>query len=189
MSWSHFPLSSCSLYFVNFRVYFYIRHNHNNGKISRCRGAFGLDFLPATNRHFYLRLCQYFRTQGLTCPLSWPRSSHLPAPSRRVNTFLQYTTALLKENNATTQNTLVTLVVNTAIIGNYTQSNVGFILPGILAEGTYNGTTVNLLPYFDGALLSTNMGGKSGVSQSFLDGGGAAPLMMGLPANDTTSNQ
>lgn len=103
--------------------------------------------------------------------------------------LLQYTTALLKENNATNQKTLVTLVVNTAIIGNYTQPNVGVTVPGILANGTYNGTQVNLLPYFDGALLSTNMGGKSGVSQSFLDGGGAAPLMMDMPANDTTSNQ
>lgn len=100
-----------------------------------------------------------------------------------------YTTALLKENNATNQKTLLTLVVNTAVIGNYTQPNVGISVPGILANGTYNGTQVSLLPYFDGMLASTNMGGKSGVSQSFLDGGGAAPLMMDMPANDTTSHQ
>jgi hypothetical protein len=107
----------------------------------------------------------------------------------QANMKIQYTTALLKVNNATTQKTLVTLVVNTAVIGNYTQPNVGVTVPGILANGTYNGTAVNLLPYFDGALLSSNMGGKSGVSQSFLDGGGAAPLLMDMPANDTTSNQ
>ncbi len=62
-------------------------------------------------------------------------------------------------------------------------------MPGILANGTYNGTTVNLLPYFSGGLASTNTGGTSGRSINFLDGGGAAPLMMNLPANDTSSNQ
>lgn len=31
----------------------------------------------------------------------------------------KYTTALLMENNATNQQTLLTLVVNTAVIGNY----------------------------------------------------------------------
>lgn len=43
---------------------------------------------------------------------------------------------------------------------------------------------VNLLQYFN----STNNGGNAGVSQSFLDGGGAAPLKMSKLAMDTTSN-
>jgi hypothetical protein len=100
-----------------------------------------------------------------------------------------YTTALLKTNNATNQMTLLTLLVNTAVIGNYTQPNVGVHVPGILANGTYNGTAVNLLPYFSGGLLSSNEGGSSGVSVNFLDDGGAAPLMMNKPANGTTSKQ
>src|ERR1700733_11531395 len=100
-----------------------------------------------------------------------------------------YTTALLKENNATNQMTLLTLVVNTVVIGNYTQPNVGIAVPGILANGTFNGTAVSLLKYFDGSLLSSNRGGSAGVSVNFLDGGGAAPLMMNMPANSTTSNQ
>lgn len=53
----------------------------------------------------------------------------------------------------------------------------------------YNGTEVNLLPYFDGGFASTNNGGMMGVAQNFLDGGGAAPLKMNKPADDTTSNQ
>jgi hypothetical protein len=83
-----------------------------------------------------------------------------------------YTTALLKVNNATNQYTLLTLVVNTAVIGNYTQPNVGIAVPGILAKGMYNGTAVNLLPYFDGSLASANTGGSSGAPQNFLDDGG-----------------
>lgn len=84
---------------------------------------------------------------------------------------------------------LLTLVVNTAIIGNYSDVNVGVKVPGILAPGTYNGTAVNLLPYFSGGLASTNNGGSSGGVQNFLDGGGACPLMMNMAANGTSSNQ
>lgn len=101
-----------------------------------------------------------------------------------------YTTALLKENNATNQYTLLTLLVNTVVIGNYTQPNVGVAVPGVLnPKGTYNGTSVDLVPYFNGGLASTNNGGSSGIAVNFLDGGGAAPLMKNMPADDTTSNQ
>ncbi|EFQ36382.1 hypothetical protein CGRA01v4_13739 [Colletotrichum graminicola] len=100
-----------------------------------------------------------------------------------------YTTALLKNNTAENQYTLLTLLVNTAVIGNYTTPNVGVKVPGILATGTYNGAEVNLLPYFNGELASSNRGGGSGVSINFLDGGGAAPLMKNMPANNDQSKQ
>lgn len=100
-----------------------------------------------------------------------------------------YTTALLKNNTAANQETLVTLVVNTAVIGNYTKPNVGIKVAGILAPGMVNGTAVNLLPYFDGGFASSNRGGMSGVAINFLDDGGAVPLMMNMPANGTSSNQ
>ena len=103
-----------------------------------------------------------------------------------------YTNALLKNNSATNQYTLLTLLVNTALIGNYTQPNVGVVVNGILNPGTYNGTDINLLPYFDGSLLSTNPnnGGNVGASVNFLDDGGAAPLKMNMPSNgNTTSHQ
>lgn len=100
-----------------------------------------------------------------------------------------YTTALLKDNNATNQYTLLTLLVNTAVIGNYTQPNVGVSVPGILnPKGSYKGVPVNLVPYFDGGLYSTNENGKPS-AVNFLDGGGAAPLMKNMPANDKTSRQ
>ncbi|KAK3380889.1 hypothetical protein B0H63DRAFT_434251 [Podospora didyma] len=100
-----------------------------------------------------------------------------------------YTTALLKNNTAENQLTLLTLLVNTVVIGNYTMPNVGVIVPGILAAGVFNGNKVDLLPYFTGDLLSTNRGGSKGVSVNFLDGGGAAPLRKNMPADDPTSNQ
>lgn len=75
------------------------------------------------------------------------------------------------------------------MIGNYTKPNVGIAVPGILAKGTYNGAEVNLLPYFNGMLASSNRGGDSGVAVNSLDDGGAAPLLLNKPANGTTSNQ
>jgi len=109
---------------------------------------------------------------------------------RPTNTSIcdYYTTALLKENTAANQKTLLTLVVNTAIIGNYTKPNVGIAVPGILAKGEVNGTKVNLAPYFNGGLKSTNLGGTPG-AVNFLDGGGAAPLMNNTAALDESSNQ
>jgi len=100
-----------------------------------------------------------------------------------------YTTALLKENTATNQATLLTLIVNTVVIGNYTEPNVGIKVPGILAPGQYNGDDVNLLPYFTGDLASTNRGGDKGVSVNFLDDGGAEPLKNNNPANSEKSSQ
>ncbi|KAG9243684.1 hypothetical protein BJ878DRAFT_543038 [Calycina marina] len=100
-----------------------------------------------------------------------------------------YTTALLMNNTGANQATLLTLVVNTAVIGNYTTPNVGITVPGILAAGEYNGTAVDLAPYFNGGLASTNSNGSSGVSVNFLDGGGAAPLMNNMAADDTSSKQ
>jgi hypothetical protein len=70
-----------------------------------------------------------------------------------------------------------------------TTPNVGVSVAGILTPGTFNGTQVNLAQYFTGALDSSNRGGSVGVAVNFLDGGGAAPLMMNMAANSTTSNQ
>lgn len=116
-------------------------------------------------------------------------SAVLASPARRDMSICdKYTTALLKDNTPANQYTLLTLVVNTVVIGNYTQPNVGITVPGILAPADYMGEQVNLLPYFNGCLESTNVNNMP-ESVNFLDGGGAAPLKMNMPANDTTSNQ
>jgi hypothetical protein len=70
-----------------------------------------------------------------------------------------------------------------------TEPNVGIKVPGILAPGMVDGTEVNLIGYFNGDLETTNKGGDKGVSVNFLDGGGAAPLMENMPAEDEESNQ
>lgn len=91
-------------------------------------------------------------------------------------------------NTATDQYSLLVALVNTAVIGNYTQPNVGISVPGILAPGSYMGEEVNLLPYFNGCLKSANRNNMP-VAINFLDGGGAAPLKMNMPADNDSSNQ
>ena len=100
-----------------------------------------------------------------------------------------YTTALLKNNTAENQMTILTLVVNTAVIGNYTQPNVGIMVPGILASGQMqDGVQVDLLKYFNGSLKTTNRNGVA-TSVNFLGDGGAEPLMKNMPANTNSSAQ
>lgn len=77
--------------------------------------------------------------------------------------------------NGTTQSTLLTALVNTALIGNYSPLGGKANVTGILNNGTYNGTEVSLLKYFNGQLRSTNRDGNA-TSVNFLDGGGADPL-------------
>jgi hypothetical protein len=99
-----------------------------------------------------------------------------------------YTGAVLKSNTPANQYTLLTVIVNTVVVGNYSACAVGNGLPGILAPATYMGESVNLLPYFNGCLESTNVNNMP-ASVNFLDSGGAAPLMKNMPANDPNSNQ
>lgn len=99
-----------------------------------------------------------------------------------------YTTALLKQDTAANQYALLTVLVNTVVIGNYSACAVGGSVPGILAPANYMGEQVNLLPYFNGCLKSTNVNNMP-ASVNFLDGGGAAPLMANMPANSQNSNQ
>lgn len=99
----------------------------------------------------------------------------------------KYTVALLKDNTAANQYTLLQLVVNTVVIGNYTQPNVGITVPGILAKATFGGESVDLLPYFNGCLKSSNRGKPTAIN--FLDGGGAASVIDGTLLQKTGTRQ
>ncbi|KAL2067651.1 hypothetical protein VTL71DRAFT_15747 [Oculimacula yallundae] len=101
----------------------------------------------------------------------------------------KYTTALFTDNTQDNQYKLLVAVVNTAVIGNYSETKTGAVVPGILAPGQVGGTAVDLLPYFNGVLASTNQGEGHGVSVNFLDDGGASALKAGRPSNGKTSRQ
>lgn len=105
-----------------------------------------------------------------------------------------YTQAIFGNNTAASQYQHITMLVNTLVIGSYpppngiSLPNTGVTVPGILTPGNVNGTAVNLAGYFDGSLQTTNVNDVP-TKVNFLDGGGAAPLKMNMPAQDTSSNQ
>lgn len=123
----------------------------------------------------------------VTAPSSAVKSTQ--APTKPAPSLCdKYTKALLGDTTAAHQKLLITLVVHTAIIGNYTQPNVGIKVHGILAPAVYNGVPVNLLQYFDGSGYTTNVNSVPS-RVNFLDGGGAAPLLENKPAFSKSSNQ
>jgi hypothetical protein len=100
-----------------------------------------------------------------------------------------YTSLLFGANNATTQWLHMTMLVNTALVGNYTMPNVGVAVNGILNPGNFQGTPVNLLAYFNGSLQSTNRGGTNGSCINFLDDGGAIPLRLNTASSGNRSSK
>jgi hypothetical protein len=118
--------------------------------------AFAVAPNPAVPKPANSTFCDYYTSKDFTGNLS---SGNIPADQVRA---------------------MVTLV-NIAFSGNNTEAPNDVNISGILNNGTVNGTTVNLLKYFDGSLLSTNRGGKA-VSVDFLDGGGSQYLAS-IPPN------
>ena len=127
-------------------------------------------------------------TRGYYAAPSSKVESAQPSANPSPSLCDKYTMALLGENTAANQKLLLTLVVNTAVIGNYTQPNVGIKVKGILSPGMYNGVEVNLLKYFDGSGYTTNVNNVPS-RVNFLDGGGAVPLKENKPALCHSSNQ
>ncbi|KAG4442404.1 hypothetical protein IFR05_002106 [Cadophora sp. M221] len=102
-----------------------------------------------------------------------------------------YSEKILGEKTATSQKLLLTILMNTVVLGNYTTPNVGISVHGIAAPGVQDGKDVNLLPYFTGALLSTTppVNSDVGASKLFLDDGGADSLKLNMSSVGTTSAQ
>ncbi|KAJ3275084.1 hypothetical protein HDV01_001223 [Terramyces sp. JEL0728] len=102
----------------------------------------------------------------------------------------KYTTALFKDNTEDNQLKLLTALVNTVVIGNFSATVNNQPVPGILAPATFNGQQVNMLPFFTGQQGATaNINGVATAGINFLDGGGADPLKQGLPANSQNTRQ
>eukprot|EP00271_Cylindrocystis_brebissonii_P013011 TRINITY_DN32552_c0_g1_i1.p1 TRINITY_DN32552_c0_g1~~TRINITY_DN32552_c0_g1_i1.p1 ORF type:complete len:317 (+),score=10.93 TRINITY_DN32552_c0_g1_i1:139-1089(+) len=108
--------------------------------------------------------------------------------ARPTNTTIcnYYTNATFGNDNHTNQYLLLKILVNTVVIGNYTATPTGISVPGILQEATLLNETVNLAPYFTGALNTTNVN-EVPSQVNFLDGGGATPLTYNNPSNDSTT--
>lgn len=63
--------------------------------------------------------------------------------------------------------------------------SVSEALTGILNPGIHDGVRVNLMPFFNGSLSSTNLNNQA-VGINWLDGGGTAPLVDFMSGKTTT---
>ncbi|RDW85948.1 hypothetical protein BP5796_04273 [Coleophoma crateriformis] len=96
-----------------------------------------------------------------------------------------YAEQLYGTNTSDTQHKLIESIVSLAFGGGSTVPNVSTSLTGIFNPGSFQSLNVDLRPWFDGSLASTNLNNQ-GVGVDWLDGGGAAPLHEFL--NGTTSS-
>ena len=103
----------------------------------------------------------------------------------------RYTTSLFGENTYANQQQLIIVYVNTAMSGNYSPINEGITVTGVVHPAEWHGQEVNLMPYFNGELASTNLPKDigHGVAVNWLDGGGVAALHANLSAYDRSSKQ
>jgi hypothetical protein len=104
----------------------------------------------------------------------------------------KYTTQILGSNEPRKQRLLMSLFVNTALVGNYTTPNVGVAVNGIMWPGQWGGESVDLRPWFNGELTSSNPCPDDcgqGVSVNWLDGGGPAALRQNLTSFVQSTNQ
>jgi hypothetical protein len=86
----------------------------------------------------------------------------------------------------------MTLFVNIALVGNYTTPNTGVAVNGIMWPGQWKGQHVDLMPWFNGELASSNPCPDDcgqGVSVNWLDGGGPAALRQNLTSFEQGTNQ
>jgi hypothetical protein len=81
-----------------------------------------------------------------------------------------YAESLYGTNTNVTQNRLMQSVITLAFGGPFTLSNVDPALTGIWNVGTYKGQTVDLRPWFNGSIDSTNLN-NAPVGINWLDAG------------------
>ena len=78
-------------------------------------------------------------------------------------------------NSSATQLRLIKDIVSLAFGGRFNLSNVSSDITGILNPGTFQGESVNLEPWFNGTIDSTNLNNQP-VGIDWLDDGGPDPL-------------
>lgn len=86
-----------------------------------------------------------------------------------------YAQAKYGANTSATQFQLVQGIVASAFGGKFNLSNMPSDLTGILNPGTFDNLNVDLSPWFDGSIPSTNLN-NAPVGLNWLDGGGIEPL-------------
>jgi hypothetical protein len=90
-----------------------------------------------------------------------------------------YTMNRYGTNTSTSQFQLVQSIIALAFGGGFNISNVSSEITGILNPGTYQNYSVDLRPWFNGSIDSTNLNNQA-VGINWLDDGGTDPLYLYL---------
>lgn len=93
-------------------------------------------------------------------------------------------------NTGTTQFQLIQGIIALAFGGGFNLTNVSSDITGILNPGTFQNYTVDLRPWFNGSIDSTNLNDQA-VAINWLDSGGTDPLysyLSGQTANVVLTN-
>lgn len=101
-----------------------------------------------------------------------------------------YATSLYGSNSSTTQFQLIQGIIALAFGGGFNLSNISSEITGILNPGTFQNLTVDLRPWFNGSIDSTNLNNQA-VGIDWLDDGGTDPLynfLSGQTANVVLTN-
>ena len=101
-----------------------------------------------------------------------------------------YAESLYGANTSTTQFQLIQGIIALAFGGGFNLSNVSSDITGILNPGTFQNLTVDLRPWFNGSIESTNLNDQA-VAINWLDDGGTDPLyrfLSGQTVNVTLTN-
>lgn len=88
-------------------------------------------------------------------------------------------------NSSTTQYKLIEGIVAMAFGGGNATSNASSSLTGILNPGKFNDIAVDLHPFFDGSIDSTNLNNQP-IGIDWLDGGGVGPLYSYLNGSESS---
>ena len=86
-----------------------------------------------------------------------------------------YAQSLYGTNSSETQFNLIQDVVALAFGGHFNLTNVSTDITGILNPGTFQNLSVDLQPWFNGSIDSTNLNNQP-VGIDWLDDGGLSPL-------------
>lgn len=102
-----------------------------------------------------------------------------------------YTKKTIGDITPANQQLLMALVLHSAILGPYSKYNTVPVndFTGALIPRQFQGSFVDLRPYFNGAFASTNTGKGIGESVNFLDDGGADAALQSKPSNGNTNSK
>lgn len=101
-----------------------------------------------------------------------------------------YTKKTIGEITPANQQLLMALVLHSALLGPYSKYNTIHVddFTGALLPRQFQGSYVDLRPYFNGAFASANTGKGSGEAVNFLDDGGLEAARQSKPGNGNISS-